>query len=63
MTGDPQRMTMNVIRPRRGGDAVAPIAVPLLAGCNTPPAFEVSEPAMGRIGRVRVSSTGIDLLR
>ena len=37
----------------RRGAAVFAVAVSLLlAGCNTPPAFEVSQPSSGRVGTV-----------
>jgi outer membrane lipoprotein SlyB len=43
---------MNVMRWRYAGAAIVAVTVLLLAGCNTPPAYQVSEPSAGRIGRV-----------
>lgn len=37
---------------RRRAAALGAGAALLLAGCNTPPAFEVSQPAAGRVGTV-----------
>jgi len=48
---------MNVTSLRRGAAAMTAMAVLLLAGCNTPPAYQVSEPTMGRIGRVESIQT------
>lgn len=35
----------------------AALALLLLAGCNTPPAYQVSEPSTGRVGRVESIQT------
>jgi len=37
---------------RRSVAALAAVAALALAGCNTPPAFEVSQPQSGRVGTV-----------
>jgi outer membrane lipoprotein SlyB len=43
---------MNANAWRRPFAALAAVAALLVAGCNTPPAYQVSEPTAGRIGRV-----------
>ena len=50
-------MTTRVTNWRRPFAALAAIAVLVLAGCNTPPAYQVSEPTAGRIGRVESIQT------
>jgi len=42
---------MNAISLRRGAAAMAAMTVLLLAGCNTPPAFQVDQPS-SRVGTV-----------
>jgi outer membrane lipoprotein SlyB len=52
-----RRMTMNAIVWRRALAVPAAMAVLLVAGCNTPPAYQVSEPMPARIGRVESIQT------
>ena len=37
---------------RRAATVFAAVLATMLAGCNTPPAFQVSEPSAGRVGTV-----------
>ena len=52
-----QRRLMNVTTWRHPVAALAAVFMLLTAGCNTPPAYQVSEPTAGRTGRVESINT------